>query len=212
MDTAFTELSCEEFIEVLASKAAVPGGGGGSALVGALGTALGNMVGSLTVGKPKFADVEADVRALKIRADALQQCFIGLVAADAASFEPLSRAYGLPKDTEEQRAHKAEVMERCLRDACEVPLAIMDACCEAIELHRQFATKGTPIAISDVGVGVKLCQAALQGASLNVFINTSSMTDRIYATEIEAKAETLLGEYVPAAELIYQDVRARFAR
>jgi formiminotetrahydrofolate cyclodeaminase len=93
-----------------------------------------------------------------------------------------------------------------------VPLAIMDACCEAIELHRQFAAKGTPIAISDVGVGVKLCQAALQGASLNVFINTSSMTDRVYATEIEAKAEALLNEYVPAAEVIYQDVRARFAR
>jgi formiminotetrahydrofolate cyclodeaminase len=212
MDTAFTQLSCEEFVEVLASKAAVPGGGGASALVGALGAALGNMVGSLTVGKPKFASVEADVWALKAQADALQQRFISLVAADAASFEPLSRAYGLPKDTEEQRTHKAEVMERCLRDACEVPLAIMDACSEAIKLHEQFAAKGTPIAISDVGVGVKLCQAALEGASLNVFINTSSMTDRVYAAEIEAKANALLEQYVEAAEVIYRDVRARFVR
>ena len=210
MEAIFTKRTCEEFVEVLASAAPVPGGGGGSALVGALGTALGNMVGSLTVGKPKFADVEADIVKLKAQADALQQRLIDLVAGDAESFEPLSKAYGLPKETEEEKAYKTKVMEECLREACSVPLAIMEACCEAIDMHQEFAAKGTPIAISDVGVGVKFCQAALQGASLNVFINTKSMTDRAYAEETEARANKMLADYVPKAETIFQDVAGRF--
>jgi formiminotetrahydrofolate cyclodeaminase len=210
MDINFTKGSCEDFVEVLASAAPVPGGGGGSALVGAMGMALGNMVGSLTVGKPKFADVEADIIKLKADSDALQKRLLDLVAEDAKSFEPLSKAYGLPRETEEEKAHKAKVMEGCLREACAVPMAIMEACCEAVDVHEQFAAKGTPIAISDVGVGVKLCQAALQGASLNVFINTSSMTDRSYAAEIEAKANKMLDEYVAKSEAIFQDVAERF--
>ncbi|HBT95307.1 MAG TPA: sugar ABC transporter substrate-binding protein [Coriobacteriia bacterium] len=210
MDADFTKRSCEEFVEVLASAAPVPGGGGGSALVGALGMALGNMVGSLTVGKPKFADVEADIIELKAQSDALQRRLIDLVAEDAKSFEPLSKAYGLPKETEAEKAHKAEVMESCLREACGVPLAIMQACCEAIDIHEQFADKGTPIAISDVGVGVKLCQAALQGASLNVFINTQSMTDRAYAAQTDAEANGMLEVYVAKAETIFANVAQRF--
>lgn len=210
MDTDFAQRSCEEFVEVLASAAPVPGGGGGSALVGALGIALGNMVGSLTVGKPKFADVEEDIIALKAQADALQRKLIDFIAADAVAFEPLSKAYGMPRETEAEKAHKAEVMEECLHGACAVPMAIMEACCEAIDVHEQFALKGTPIAISDVGVGVKLCQAALQGASLNVFINTMSMKDRDYAAAIELKANKMLEDYVAKSEAIFQDVAARF--
>jgi formiminotetrahydrofolate cyclodeaminase len=207
---ALTDRSCTEFIEALASKAPVPGGGGASALVGAIGVALGNMVGSLTVGKPKFADVEQDVIALKKRADDLQDAFIELVAKDAEIFEPLSRAYGLPKDTEDERAHKAEVMERCLRACCDVPLEIMRRCCEAIDLHEEFAAKGTPIAISDVGVGVICCKAALKGASLNVFINTKSMADHAYAAEINAKANTMIAVYSAKADVIFADVATRF--
>lgn len=209
---AFINLSCKDFVEALASAAPAPGGGGGSALVGALGVALGNMVGSLTVGKPKFADVDTEVRGLKAKADSLQQRLLELVAKDAECFGPLAQAYGMPKETSEQRDLKAKVMEKCLREACAVPLAIMEACCEAIDLHRLFALKGTPIAISDVGVGVKLCQAALQGASLNVFINSSSMADREYAAQVEAEANKMLDDYLPRAETVFQDVAGRFKR
>jgi formiminotetrahydrofolate cyclodeaminase len=211
-NAALTRLSCEEFVRALASDAPVPGGGGASALVGAIGVALGNMVGSLTVGKPRFADVDADVRALKTKADSLQQRLLELVAEDAECFEPLSLAYGMPKETDEQRALKSRAMEDCLRVACSVPLAIMEACCTAIELHQQFALKGTLIAISDIGVGVKLCQAALQGSSLNVFINSSSMTDRGYAAQIDSQAQAMLDDYLPRADAIFQDVVARFKR
>ena len=194
-----TKGSCEAFVEVLASKAPVPGGGGASSLVGAIGTALGNMVGSLTLGKKKYADVQDDIIALKAKADALQMELLDLVQKDAEMFEPLSKAYGLPKETEEQKAEKARIMEAALKDACSVPLLIMEKCCEAIELHKEFAAKGSALAISDVGVGVACCRAALLGASLNVFINTKSMTDKAYAAEINEKAEA-----------IFADVRARF--
>lgn len=206
----FYKKSCEEFVEVLASKAPVPGGGGASSLVGAIGMALGNMVGSLTVGKKKYADVEADIIELKKKADALQKEFLVLIEKDAELFEPLSKAYSLPRETEKERAEKACVMEVCLKDACSVPMKIMEKCCEAIELHKEFAAKGTAIAISDVGVGVACCRAALLGASLNVFINTKSMTDKEYAKEMNEKAEKMIETYTKMADEIFADVRKRF--
>lgn len=206
----FTKRSCEEFVEVLASKAPVPGGGGASALVGAIGTALGNMVGSLTVGKKKYAAVEEDIIALKAKADRLQQDLIDLVAQDAVAFEPLSKAYGMPKDTEEQRAEKARVMAEATLVACGVPMEIMEKCCEAIEMHQEFAQKGSALAISDVGCGVICCKSALMGASLNVFINTKTMEDRVKADELNAKAEAMLSKYCAMADEIYAQVRARF--
>lgn len=206
----FTKGSCEAFVEVLASKAPVPGGGGASSLVGAIGMALGNMVGSLTLGKKKYADVQDDIIALKAKADALQAELLDLVQKDAEMFEPLSKAYGLPKETEEEKAEKARIMEAALKDACSVPLLIMEKCCEAIELHKEFAAKGSALAISDVGVGVACCRAALLGASLNVFINTKSMTDKAYAAEVNEKAEGMISKYVAMADEIFADVRARF--
>jgi len=203
-------MSCEDFVAVLASKAPVPGGGGASALVGALGMALGSMVGSLTVGKPKFADVEADIIELMQKADELQSKLLELVKRDAEVFEPLSQAYGMPTETEEQRAEKARVMEDCLQGCCAVPLEIMQRAAEAIDLHEQFAEKGTAIAISDVGCGVICCKAAMQSASLNVFINTKWMEDREHAEAINTQADQLLSDYLPKADLIFADVAKRF--
>ena len=132
----FTTKTCEEFVDVLASKAPVPGGGGASALVGAIGMALGNMVGSLTVGKKKYADVEADI-------------------------------------------------------------------------IEEFAAKGSALAISDAGVGVTFCKAALLGASLNVFINTKSMADKEYAASLNEKADKMIADYSKKADEIFAAVNAR---
>ncbi|MDL2254300.1 cyclodeaminase/cyclohydrolase family protein [Ruminococcaceae bacterium OttesenSCG-928-I18] len=206
----FTEQSCQDFIRVLASKEPVPGGGGASALVGAVGMALGNMVGSLTLGKKKYADVQADIAILKGQADSLQEELLDLVRRDAEVFEPLSKAYGMPRETEEEKQEKAKVMEAALKEACEVPLQIMDKCCKAIRLHEDFEKKGTAIAISDVGVGVAFCRAALHGASLNVFINTKAMQDRGYAEEANRKAHNMLDTYTRLADEIYERVCHRF--
>ena len=205
----FSTVACNEFVEVLASKAPVPGGGGASALVGAVGTALGNMVGSLTVGKKKYADVEEEMWELKGKADALQKELLALIERDAEVFEPLSKAYGKPRETEEEKAEKARVMEIVLKDACSVPMEIMEKCCEALDLIKEFAAKGSALAISDAGVGAVFCKAALQGASLNVYINTKSMKNREYAEELNTKADAMLEKYTKLADEVFESVLGR---
>lgn len=205
----FSDLSGKEFIEVLSSNAPIPGGGGAASYVGAIGIALGNMVGSLTVGKKKYADVEADIIILKEKADLLQKEFLSLIDKDAEVFEPLSKAYRLPKDTEEEKAARAEVMEMALKTACSVPLEIMRKCCEAIELVKEFAQKGSALAISDAGCGAACLKAALVSASLNVFINTNLMTDRDLAEESNREANSMLEKYGKLADEIFDQVRAR---
>lgn len=198
--------SVTEFTEALASKAAVPGGGGASALVGAIGIALGDMVGELTVGKKKYADVEEDVRALMARAQELRVRLLSCVNKDAEAFAPLSRAYGIPKDD----PTRDEVMEKCLRDAAAAPLEILDLCCEAIDLQREFAAKGSVLAISDAATGVVFCWSAMYGAAVNVKVNTKSMKDREYAETINAHVDAQMAKYRPVAEKVYQDVYGRF--
>ena len=208
----FSDKSCSEFVEVLATKAPVPCGGGASAMVGALATALGNMVGSLTVGKKKYAAVEEEMWALKDRCDRLQKDFLHLVERDAEVFEPLARAYSMPKNTEEEKAEKARVMEIVLRDACSVPMEIMEKCCEAIDIIAVFAEKGSVIAISDAGVGAAFAKAALKGASLNVYINTKSMADKALAAELNAKCDRMLEEYTGKADAIFDSVLGRLKK
>ncbi len=205
----FSTVPCNEFVDVLGSKAPVPGGGGASALVGAVGTALGNMVGALTVGKKKYADVEEEMKELMAKATTLQDELLHLIERDAEVFEPLSKAYGMPRETEEEKAEKARVMEIVLKDACSVPMEIMEKCCEAIDLIVEFAAKGSALAISDAGVGAAFCKAALEGASLNVYINTKSMKTREYAEELNRKCDEMLAVYTVKADEIFRNVLGR---
>ena len=193
------------FTEELASPAPVPGGGGAAALVGAVGISLGDMVGELTVGKKKYADVEDDVRALMARAQELRVKLLGLVDGDAEAFAPLAKAYGIPKtDPDRDR-----IMEEALRVACSAPMDIMRACGDALDVIEEFAAKGSKLAVSDAGCGAVLCRAAMQAASLNVFINTKSMKDREYAQELEKEATALLTKYTVLGDAVYEDVQNR---
>lgn len=206
------QLSCGQFLAELSGKAPVPGGGGTAALVGAAGVALGSMVGSLTAGKKKYAAVEADILALNAKAQVLRGRLEQLVQADAEAFAPLAAAYGLPKDTPEQAAHKAAVLAGALEGACAVPLEIMERCAEGIALVEEYAAKGSALAISDAGCAAALCKAALQAASLNVFINTRLMTDPAHAAALEARADALLAEFVPRAEAVFAAVNNKLRR
>ncbi len=201
-----TEKSCNQFLTELAGKAPTPGGGGSAALVGALGVALGNMVGNLTTGKKKYAAVEADIQRLNAKAEALRRELEELVTADAEAFAPLSRAYGLPKSTPEEAAYKAQVMETALEDACAVPMRIMMRCCDALDLIEEYAEKGSVMAVSDAGCAAVFCKAALQAASLNVFINTKAMQDRNRANQLNLEADILLSNYQPKADQIFDRV------
>jgi len=190
------------FTQELASPAPVPGGGGASALAAAIGISLGDMVGELTVGKKRYADVEQDVRSLMERSQALRIRFLELVDADAEAFAPLAKAYGIPKED----PNRAEVMENALKVACSVPMDIMRACGEAIDIIEDFAAKGSKLAISDAGCGAILCKAAMQAASLNVFINTKSMKDRACAEALEEEANALLAKYTALGDAVFETV------
>jgi len=206
MDMDFAQASCTEFVTVLASNAPVPGGGGASALVGAIGTALGNMVGSLTVGKKKYAAVEAEIIALKAKCDALQTDLLAQIAADAKGFEPLAKAYGIPKDD----PNREQILEDATITACQVPVRIMELCGEALDAIAVFAEKGSRLAVSDAGCGAVCVKAALQAASLNVFINTKTLKNRTYAEELNSKCLALLDKYCALADRIFETVKSGF--
>ncbi len=200
--------SCRNFVQVLASDAPAPGGGGAAALVGAIGTALGNMVGSLTVGKKKYADVQEEILALKAKCDDLQKRLLDQVEADEVNFLPLAKAYGIPKDDPNRDA----VMEEATLVACSTPMTIMELCCEAMETVAVFAAKGSRLAVSDAGCAAVCCKAALQAASLNVFINTKSLKNREKAQELNDRANAMLDKYCAMADEIFNTVKAGFGQ
>ena len=198
------EKTVTAFTEELASPAPVPGGGGASALAGAIGISLGDMVGELTTGKKKYADVEEDIQALMKRAQALRVKLLGFVDGDAEAFAPLAKAYGIPKDDPTRDA----VMESALQVACSVPMDILRTCADAIDIIGEFAAKGSRLAVSDAGCGAILCKAAMQAASLNIYINTKSMKDRALVQALEAEADALLSGYTQKADDIFNSVMA----
>ena len=200
------ERQIDSFLAELASKAPTPGGGGAAALCGAVGVALGNMVGNLTLGKKKYAEVQEDIAALNAKAEALRADFLALIDADAAAFEPLSKAYGIPKD---EPTH-GEVMEAALLAAVQPPLEIMRKCVKALELIAEYAAKGSALAISDAGCAAAITRAACEAAALNVFVNTKSMANREKAGEINREANELLQQCALARE-IYDNVTGRLS-
>ncbi len=201
------ESSAKDFVAALSSKEPIPGGGGASAYVGSMGMALGVMVGNLTVGKKKYADVEAEVKILIEKSEKVIARFQSLVAEDAAAFYPLSQAYGMPKNTEEEIQRKEETLQKALVNATLVPLEIARCCAEGIDLQEEFAQKGTRIAISDVGVGVAFLKAALEGAKLNVLINTQIMKDQEFKHRIETELADLCTVYTAKADRIFAEVQ-----
>jgi len=184
--------TCKEFNEVLASKAAVPGGGGAAAMGGAIGMALSNMVGNLTVGKKKYAEVEDEVKVLIEKGNQIITALENLVDKDAEVFSPLSKAYGLPKNTPEQQKFKTETMEKCSIEACSVPIEIMRQAFAGIKVHERMGQIGTMLAISDVGCGVAFMKAALISGSLNVIINLNTIKNQDFVEKTRAEMNQLL--------------------
>ena len=196
----------QDFINELASKAPTPGGGGASAYCGALATALASMVGNLTVGKKTYAAVEDEVKEALIQLEEQRNKFVELIDKDAQAFEPLSRAYRLPRATCEELVHKNKVMQQALVGATEVPLEIMEICAQVITTSKFLAHNGSRLALSDVGVAVLFAKAALKGASLNVYDNASSMANEAQARSYIQQADCLIEEYGALADELYEYV------
>ena len=201
-------MSLREYAKVLSSKEAVPGGGGAAALVGALGCSLGSMTGELTSGKKKFADVEPLVRESITKLCELRDKLMELSEKDAEVFEPLSKAYSLPKDTEEEREYKDKVMEECLDMAASVPMEIMRCACLALEPIKTLSEVGSKLAVSDAGCAASLCKSAVVSASLNVYINTRYMKDREKAEALNEETRALVDKACSLADEVTDSVSA----
>lgn len=202
-------MTIEQYIEKLASKAPVPGGGGAGALVGAIGVSLGSMVGNLTIGKKKYAEYEEDIKRLLAQSESLQMELMDLIRKDAEVFMPLSDAYKLPKETEEQCIYRDQMIQNLLLDAALVPFSIIQKAAEGMDVLEELLDKGSVLAVSDIGVGAAFLKAASDSAALNVYINTKLMKDRILADELNQKTDALKRKIAARADILYHAVEKR---
>ena len=196
----------DEYVKELGSKAPVPGGGGASAVAGALSAALACMVCNLTVGKKSYMEVEDDIKKILEDMNKHMESFIKLSDKDAEVFYPLSQAYGFkPQNNEEKKLHE-ENMEKLLLDAAMVPLDIMKEAYSMLGAIDFLAKKGSKLAVSDAGVAVSMLRSAVCGAMMNVVINVKYMKDRIKAQNILDEASELLENTMNKADIIYREV------
>ena len=197
------ELSLNEFTEQLSSAAPVPGGGGASALMGAVSASLCSMVGNLTSGKKKYAEYQADIERIIADAVRLNGDMLALIEKDAEAFEPLAKAYSIPKE----EPGRDEMLEKALYEAALAPLEIVKKSSEVADLIKELSTKGSRLAISDVGVAASACTACVKGAAMNVFINTKLMKNREAAAKLNKETVMLIEHTTELCDVAYDYVK-----
>lgn len=198
-----TEKSIDMFLNELSSGAPVPGGGGASALAGAAASALASMVANLTTGKKKYAEYQGEIEEILEKTAVLVKDFEKLIEKDAEVFEPLSKAYSIPKD----EPGRDMALEEALKTACSAPYEIVMKTKEAADIIVRLETIGSRLALSDVGVAAAMLQACVKGAAMNVYINTKLMKDRSYAEELNAVTEKTVEEVDAKCAAVYEGVR-----
>ena len=181
------------FLDELASSSPAPGGGSVAALSGALGAALTSMVCNLTIGKKKYADVEADMKKILSQSEELRNTFTVLVDKDTFAFNKVMEAFGLPKDTDPQKALRSAAIREATKEATLVPLEVMKHCIDALALAQEVASRGNVNSISDAGVSALMLHAACESAALNVRINLNSLDDSDFVGWKTDEVASLLG-------------------
>jgi len=205
--TEIKDKSIQIFLEELASHRATPGGGSAAAVMGATAAALTSMVCNLTIGKPKYSAVESDMKALLVKSEALREKFTAMIKADVEGFNQVMQAYGLPKESEQDKVRRTLAIQAALKEATVVPLACAKASAEVILLSQEAALKGNSNVVTDAGVSVVSAHAALKSSALNVYINVGSISDKVYGAETLAELEQVLAKAEVSVEDIYQSVR-----
>ncbi len=207
--TEIKDNSIQNYLDTLASKNATPGGGSAAALMGAQAAALVSMVCNLTIGKPKYAEVEIEMQALLEKSERLREELTGMIKADVDVFNRLMATYGLRKETNEEKEARSTAIQVVLKDATQVPLDCAKACAEVIKLSQIAAEKGSTAVISDAGVGVMSGYAALKSAALNVYINAASLKDKEFAAQKLVELEAVLNGVETDVQHCYEVVKSR---
>ena len=192
MSDKLTSNTVAEFLDALASSAPAPGGGSVAALSGAQGAALVSMVCNLTLGKPKYADVQADVTALLQRSETLRRELTDLLEADVAVYTHVSAAYKMPRETAEEKGARSAAIQQALKKATAVPMQVAEACVKVLDLCTPTADKGNVNAVSDAGVAALMAEAGLRSAALNVLINLNAIQDQAFCSSVRVQLDSLL--------------------
>ncbi len=200
------ELQTAEFVDLLASDAPAPGGGSAAALEGALGAALTAMVCGLTVGKKKYAEYQELAAEAQKKAESLKARFVDVMDRDTEAFNVVSAAFGMPKETDEEKAARSAAIQKGLEGCTATPFEMMELAVETLELTDSILGKSNDSAASDLGVSALSLRAAIQGAWLNVLINIGSLKNKELAEDYRKKGEALLERALPVADRIYQTV------
>lgn len=203
------DASLREVLKTSASDAPTPGGGSVSAMVGSFGVAMVSMVGNLTTGKEKYKDVEPQVQAILEKTNKLMARLEELVKEDMQVFGKFMDALKMPKDTEEQKAQRAKLMQEALKAATDTPMEIARVCLEGLELAEELSSIGNKGAISDVGVAAYVAEAALNSVLLSVDINIPSIKDEEYVERIQAEKYALIVKASHLREKALAQVRER---
>ena len=207
--TQIKDTAIEPFLDQLASSAATPGGGSAAAIIGAMGAALVSMVCNLTIGKKKYADVEGELKDVLAKTEALRKRLTGMIQDDVKAFDAVMGAYGMPRETDADKAARDKAIQAALKLATEVPLACARAAREVIDLAAIASDKGNLNVISDAGVGVLAGYAALRSAALNVFTNARMITDKTFAEAKLKELNQLLAGAEGATEKAYAVVKGK---
>jgi len=181
----------DEFLKLLASDAPTPGGGSVAALNGAIGCALLEMVCNLTIGKEKFREVWPDLEPILTELTNLREELTASIDRDAKSFDLVSAAYKLPKETDSEKTARKEAIQSALKAAAETPKATARYIFQALKMAPEVAEKGNPNVLSDAGVGAACLKAGLQGALMNIAINLGSIKDDAYTHQMKLEMEFL---------------------
>ena len=200
------ELKTAEFVDLLASDAPAPGGGSAAALEGALGAALTAMVCGLTVGKKKYAEFQELAEEAQKKATDLKARFVDVMDRDTEAFNVVSAAFGMPKETDEEKAARSAAIQKGLEGCTKTPFEMMELAVETLELTASILGKSNDSAASDLGVSALSLRSAIQGAWLNVLINIGSLKNKELAEDYRAKGEALLAKALPLADQIYDTV------
>jgi formiminotetrahydrofolate cyclodeaminase len=206
MTERLIDKTVSQFLTELASSAPAPGGGSVAALSGALGAALVSMVCNLTVGKKKYADVEKDIKAILEKSERLRHKLADLLEADVQAYTAVSQAMKMPRDTDEEKAARAKVLEQALKQATEVPMQVAEACVEVMALCQPSAEKGNKNAVSDAGVAVLMAEAGLRSAALNILINLGWIKDQSFAAKKQKQLDALLAGKPALRDQVYDYV------
>lgn len=185
------QLSCENFLEKLASQEPVPGGGGAAALSGAIGAALASMVANLTLGKEKFLSVEEEMQQLATTSEFLRKELLQLAQEDASVFEAFMQCYKMPKTTEAEKALRQTKIQEAAQMAAEIPLKIGEQALAVLVLAEKAAALGNPAVVTDAAVSALLARAAVRSAIYNVKINLNLIKDQEYCAVVRQKITTL---------------------